>query len=396
MTERLYYLHPVITSCEARVLSCEEKGEAFSVVLDRTVIFPEGGGQPADRGSIGEARVTDAKEQDGTIFHICDRPLEAGAIVTVTLDFARRLDHSEQHTGEHMLSGLAYKLFGAHNVGFHMAEDYCTIDLDKPLSSDELTLLEAEANAAVRRDLPVTEVNTDRAGYEKASLRKKSDISSDDIRIVYIGGGNIDSCTCCGTHCETTGEVGYIRIADSQKYKGGVRLWFSCGGRAVREANALSRELTELARSYSTSREDLPAAVRKQSDELSFAKRELKARTQALCDMIAGSNSDRAAVLVMEGFGANDVKMLTESLVSKNADVALVFGIKDGVTNYRALRKDGVSLPMNELIKAVNGLIQGKGGGSPAFAQGAAQNAVTPEMIAALNTMLDRWLADSK
>ena len=386
----------MLTSCESKVLSCEKTGESFSVVLDRTVIFPEGGGQPADHGFIGEARIIDAQEKDGLVYHICSGEVPAGETVRVTLDIPRRLDHSEQHTGEHILSGLAYKLFGARNVGFHMAEDYCTIDLDRFLGSDELCKLEREANAAVRRDLPVTEEHMDHAALSQVTLRKKSDVKSDDIRVVFIGGGDIDSCTCCGTHCASTGEVGFIRIGDSQKYKGGVRLWFSCGGRAVREANALSRELTDLARSYSTSREDLPAAVRKQSDELSAAKRELKARTQALCDMIAGSNSDRAAVLVMEGFGANDVKMLTESLTSKNADVALVFGVKDGVTNYRALRKDGVSLPMNELIKAVNGLILGKGGGSPAFAQGASQNAVTPEMIEALRKMLEQWLAGSK
>ena len=214
MTEKLFYEHPVIASCEAQVLSCEEKNGSFEVVLDRTVIFPEGGGQPADRGTIGGVPVTDAHERGGEVFHICTAPVPVGARVTVALDTERRLDHSARHTGEHMLSGLAYKLFGAHNVGFHMAEDYATIDLDVFLDNEALSRLEEEANRAVRRDLPVTEVHTDHEGLASYTIRKKADIVSDDIRIVFIGGGEIDSCTCCGTHCASTGEVGYIRIAE--------------------------------------------------------------------------------------------------------------------------------------------------------------------------------------
>lgn len=390
MTERLYYIQPMLASCEAKVLSCEESNGAYAVILDRTVIFPEGGGQPADHGFIGGAAVADAHEKDGEVIHICDKPLPVGASVSVELDVPRRLDHTEQHTGEHILSGLAHKLFGARNVGFHMAEDYCTIDLDVYLDEAGLALLESEANAAVRRDLPVTEEHMDHEKLGRISIRKKSEIVSDDIRVVYIGGGEVDSCTCCGTHCASSGEVGYIRICDSQKYKGGVRLWFSCGGRAVREANELTNELTELARSYSTSRAELPAAVRKQSDELSAAKRELKARTRALCEMLA-AGCGSVCIKSIEGFGADDVKMLTECLVSSGARIALVFGRREGRTNYRALRKDGETAPMNELIKAVNGLINGKGGGSPAFAQGSSEQPVTEEMLKTLEDFTEKW-----
>lgn len=396
MTERLYYARPMQTSCEAAVISCGETKAGFAVVLDRTVIFPEGGGQPADHGMIGDAKVLDAQEMNGEVCHICDKPVPVGSAVRVTLDIPRRLDHSEQHTGEHVLSGLAYRLFGARNVGFHMAEDYCTIDLDTCLDADRIGLLEREANAAVRLDLPVTEEHTDHEALKKLTLRKKSEIVSDDIRIVYIAGGDIDSCTCCGTHCASTGEVGYIRIADHQKYKGGVRLWFSCGGRAVNEAISLTRSFTELARSYSTSREELPAAVRKQSDELADSKRELKARTRALCDMIASGCGKKHAVMLMEGFGANDVKMLTECLVEKGADIALVFGTKDGRTNYRALRAEGEKMPMNELVKAVNGLVNGKGGGSPAFAQGSAEGAAAKETIELLENYIEKWAANDR
>ena len=396
MTERLYYSHPVITELGVKALSCEKTDKGFVVLFDRTIIFPEGGGQPADHGTAGEAVILDAFEKDGEVYHITDRPLDVGKEYTMKLDLDRRLDHTEQHTGEHILSGLAFKLFGARNVGFHMAEDYCTIDLDRFLDEDELARLEYEANAAVRRNLPVTEEHMDHEALSQIEIRKKSDVKSDDIRVVYIAGGEIDSCTCCGTHCYKTGEVGYVRIGDSQKYKGGVRLWFSCGRRAVREANELARSMTELARSYSTSRTELPAAVRKQSDELASLKRELKARTAALSKEIASKNSGPVAVIMEEGFGANDVKMLSEELVAHGAKVALVFGRANGTVNYRALRAEKETVSMGELVKAVNGLVNGKGGGGPAFAQGATSSPVTEEMLETLRRLIMNWTGESR
>lgn len=390
MTEKLFYEHPVITSCEAQVLSCEEKNGSFEVVLDRTVIFPEGGGQPADRGTIGDIPVLDAHEHGGEVYHVCPAPVPVGARVTVALDTERRLDHSARHTGEHMLSGLAYKLFGAHNVGFHMAEDYATIDLDVFLDNEALSRLEEEANRAVRRDLPVTEVHTDHEGLASYTIRKKADIVSDDIRIVFIGAGEIDSCTCCGTHCASTGEVGYIRIADAQKYKSGVRIWFSCGAMAVREAAAITRSMTNIARSFSTSREELPAAIRKAQDELGQTKRLLKERTKALCGLIAAGSADEAAVLLRPELSAADVKLLAESLVSANARVALVFGGSEGGACYCAMRREGETMQMNELIKSVNALTGGKGGGSPAFAQGRTDKPVTEELAAIMRDYIKK------
>ena len=388
MTEKLF--HTDLTECVSKVLSCEEKDGKYFVLLNRSIIFPEGGGQPADHGTVGEALILDAQEYGDDVVHILDRPLKVGEEYAVRLDITRRMDHSEQHTGEHILSGTAWRLFEAKNVGFHMAEDYCTLDLDKFLDPEALALLESEANAAVRRNVPVTAEVMDRERFDSITIRKKSDVKSDDIRVVFIGGGEVDSCTCCGTHCASSGEVGYIRIADSQKYKGGTRIWFSCGGRAVSEANAISRELTEIARSYSTSRDELPQALRKQSEELSEAKRQLKARTQALCAAIADANTDEAAVLVMDGFSANDVKLLTDALTAGNARVALVFGQTGNTVFYRAVRREGEELPMNDVVSAVNGLLNGKGGGNPGFAQGSARGKVGRETLETIGSYIEK------
>ena len=187
MTELLYYSIPIITECGAAVLSCEkdERSGAYKIILDRTMIYPEGGGQPADRGSIvfrpdnsaaeQTVRISDAHTENGSVVHFCDAEIPAGTIVRVLLDVDTRLDHAQQHTGEHIVSGLANKLFGAVNVGFHMAADYCTIDFDIPLEQAQLEELERAANAAVRANLSVhTEVTTPEDASTR-TLRKKSD-----------------------------------------------------------------------------------------------------------------------------------------------------------------------------------------------------------------------------
>lgn len=310
MTELLYYSTPIITECGAAVLSCEkdERSGAYKIILDRTMIYPEGGGQPADRGSIvfkpdnsaaeQTVRISDARTENGSVVHFCDAEIPAGTIVRVVLDVDTRLDHAQQHTGEHIVSGLANKLFGAVNVGFHMAADYCTIDFDIPLEQAQLEELERAANAAVRANLSVhTEVTTPEDASTR-TLRKKSDkaVGNDKnkksdkpqnnicepvppakaVRIVYIDNGKIDSCTCCGTHLAATGGVGTILFTDAQHYKGGTRLWFVCGGRATAAVRTVQNIVSALAKQYSTSREELPAAIRKQADELASSKSELR------------------------------------------------------------------------------------------------------------------------
>ena len=249
MTELLYYSTPIITECGAAVLSCEkdERSGAYKIILDRTMIYPEGGGQPADRGSIvfrpdnsaaeQTVRISDAHTENGSVVHFCDAEIPAGTIVRVVLDVDTRLDHAQQHTGEHIVSGLASKLFGAVNVGFHMAADYCTIDFDIPLEQAQLEELERAANAAVRANLSVhTEVTTPEDASTR-TLRKKSDkaVGNDKnkksdkpqnnicepvppakaVRIVYIDNGKIDSCTCCGTQQCARFKTSFPRLQSS-------------------------------------------------------------------------------------------------------------------------------------------------------------------------------------
>lgn len=323
------------------------------------MIYPEGGGQPADRGSIvfrpdnsaaeQTVRISDARTENGSVVHFCDAEIPAGTIVRVVLDVDTRLDHAQQHTGEHIVSGLANKLFGAVNVGFHMAADYCTIDFDIPLEQAQLEELERAANAAVRANLSVhTEVTTPEDASTR-TLRKKSDkaVGNDKnkksdkpqnnicepvppakaVRIVYIDNGKIDSCTCCGTHLAATGGVGTILFTDAQHYKGGTRLWFVCGGRATAAVRTVQNIVSALAKQYSTSREELPAAIRKQADELASSKSELREKSRRLASAESVSLLSTAerikgiAVVcsVMDGSTANDLKLTADELCKKTA-----------------------------------------------------------------------------
>lgn len=419
MTELLCYELPLVCECTAKVLSCAEKDGRFHIVLDRTPLFPEGGGQLPDGGSISargvSADIVDCRTSNGVVTHICTAPFGDGETVTVRLDDEKRMDHSEQHTGEHILSGLAAKLFGAVNVGFHMAESYCTIDLVPELTPAQLVELELAANAAVRADSPVHTEVTDEADAMSRTLRKRAEKAQGEVRIVYIDNGKVDSCTCCGTHLPRTGMVGAIRITDSQRYKAGTRLWFACGGRAAKLGIDERAELTALARQYSTSREELPNAIKKQMDELASVKAELKAKSELLAKRNAASlmkNAARAGETlvvceVMHNLNANDIKLIcdifardseeAEAVLSKerNSPVSLPFALllfapSAAGTDYRMACSKGFPLSMKELCAAVNAAVNGKGGGSPLFAQGKTERKVDDETAAMLREYMLR------
>lgn len=398
----LYYRQPILTECTAKVLSCAERDGRYAIELDRSIIFPEGGGQLSDSGQIDDAIIFEAKTEKGHVLHFCSKPFDEGSDVTLRLNTAARFDHTAQHTGEHIISGLTSKLFNAHNVGFHMAREYCTVDFDIFLDQNQLTELQLAANAAVTSNLPITTELV--SGKEAASrpLRKLADKLSgatEDIRIVYIDNGNIDSCTCCGTHFQYTGEVGAILITDSQKYKGGIRCWFACGERAIRHAISCQSELSALAQRFSTSREELPSAVQKLRNDLSTCKQEIKSKSDLLTELLStellsGIESSGSTGYIVKRFDTlspADLKALSDKLIAKTASplAALLFCNTPSGTEYRMVCTDGLKLSMRDLCSAVNAAINGKGGGSSSFAQGKTLKSVSDDDI----DMLEHYLS---
>lgn len=378
-TEKLYYHDVWLDRCEATVCNCEQTKDGYAVLLDRTVIFPEGGGQPSDTGSIDGVAVSAAFEKGEEIWNCVQTPFAVGDKVEVRLDTQRRRDHAQQHSGEHIISGLADKLFGAHNVGFHMAEDYATLDLDAPLTDEELASLERAANEVVQRNEPITYAFVQAEELPNIKLRKTAKGLQGEVRIVYIA--DADSCTCCGTHCKTTGEIGYICFSAWQNYKGGIRLWFLCGMRAVDSAARSRGIVNAVAKRFSTKAEEALASVVKQGDELSALKREMKLRTDALltyrcAELLAESEKagDTKLILHMEDrLSAADLKLFTEKITSTEKAVAVIFSMAGDTLLYQIASSNGVKLSMREVCNAVNAATGGRGGGKDTFAQGSAK-----------------------
>ena len=231
MTEKLFYKDSHLSEFEAEVVSCcpGENG-LFEVELDRTAFFPEGGGQYADTGLLGEAKVLDVQEESGRIIHFTDAPLETGSRVKGSLDWEERFMKMQQHTGEHIVSGLVHSRFGYRNVGFHLGSEDCTMDFNGEITLEELADIELEANCAVWKNLKVETVYPPRGELERMEYRSKIEIEG-PVRIIVIPG--YDRCACCAPHVGRTGEIGMIKLTNIQRYKGGVRVTMLCGVRAL-------------------------------------------------------------------------------------------------------------------------------------------------------------------
>ena len=376
MTQRLYLVDSHLFENECTVLSCAPAKEGFDVMVDRTVFFPNKGGQPCDVGTLGGVRVTDVREVGDELILRTDGPLTVGAAVTGHIDEARRLDIMEQHTGEHVLSWCAYRLFDAMNVGFHCALTYATLDLDKPLTPEQVTEMEDMANDLVRKNLAVSAaIYESEADLKDVPLRKHAEGLIAPIRVVSIEGA--DSCTCCAPHVHFTGEIGAVKIVSAVAYKGGMRMTFLCGGRALRQFQRLQSTVDAIARKFSTAQEEALAAVEKQEAELKEAKREKAALTARLEEYLTAELKARAEDVkgkkLLVCMTETDPKRLRPLALATLPEkgLALLLSERNGQVGY-VLCANGLKLDMGEVIPAVNLALGGKGGGRGALAQGSA------------------------
>ena len=243
-TEKLYERDSELRTFEAEVLSCRPQGTHYAVVLDRTAFFPEGGGQPADQGELGGARVLDVHVAGGEILHYTDRALAVGERVRGEVDDARRREMTQQHSGEHIFSGLTHRLFGYDNVGFHIGRDAVTMDFNGPMTREDALKIERLANEVIWKNVPIEAFVPTPEELTHLEYRSKKEIDG-DVRIVRIEGA--DCCACCGTHFARTGSIGQIKVTGIQNYKGGVRISILCGVRALAYEDAALETLREAA-----------------------------------------------------------------------------------------------------------------------------------------------------
>ena len=365
MSEKLYYSDPFLQEFTATVLSCEQDKAGWKVVLDRTAFYPEGGGQPADTGILGDASVIDVREKEGVIVHTCDKALNVGETVTGRIDWARRFDHMQQHSGEHIVSGIICARYGCDNVGFHLGKDIVTIDFNHDISPEDLPAIEAQANAFIWSDTPIDIRFLEGDALRQAEYRSKKFIPG-LVRLVTFPGA--DCCACCGTHVLRAGQVGLVKLLSCQKFREGVRMELLCGKRAFDYLSGTWEQNLAVSRALSAKPLQTHAAVERLKDELESVK--LRAATLETADFArkGAEYANKGDVVLFEGdMSADSVRRLCDAVLDTCGGRCAVFAGEDGNFKYAVGIRDGDIRP---LVKELNGALNGRGGGKPNFAQG--------------------------
>ena len=369
MTEKLYYTDSHIHEFSARVLSCEKGKNGFAVTLDKTAFFPEGGGQPADTGFIGPAAVRDVQERNGEILHYTDQPLTPGGEYACALDWEQRLCRMQNHSGEHIVSGITHKLYGFDNVGFHMGAECMTIDFSGELSWEQLTEIETLANRAVRDDLPVEASFPLPEALSALEYRSKLELTQ-DVRIVEIPG--VDRCACCAPHVKRTGEIGLIKLLSAERHRGGVRIELVCGMDALRACRCMQENVTAISGLLSAKRENTAAAVERVLAEQTRLKERVAELSMALAQLKAESIGYTEGNLCVFDSVLDEVALreLVNLLTDKCGGMAGAFSGSDETGYMYIIGSKNIDLRAHS--REINSAINGKGGGTPEMIRGKA------------------------
>ena len=368
-TEKLYYTDPFLTTFTAKVLSCEAGKGGYLVTLDRTAFYPEGGGQPADHGTLGGIAVTDVHEKDGVVIHTVEKAVEIGENVTGRIDWARRFDHMQQHSGEHILSGILCRDYHCDNVGFHLGADTVTIDYNTDISWEEALAAEYQANQVIWADAPVEITYPSPAELEQLDYRSKKALTG-KVRIVTFP--EADCCACCGTHVLRAGQVGIIKVLSCQKFRSGVRMEILCGERAWRYLSGTYDQAHAVGQHLSVKPLEAAAAVERLTEELTAAKARMAELEGEVFSHKAHEYCGKGDVVLVEPpLRPDGVRRLADAVAKECGGLAAVFAGEDGRYNYALVRADGADIA--PLVKAMNAALTGRGGGRSGFAQGSVQ-----------------------
>ena len=365
--EKLYYNDPFLREFTATVVDCADWKGKPAIILDRTAFYPEGGGQPADHGFINGVPVVDVHEKDGEVFHIVSAPVEKGTAVTCRIDWARRFDHMQQHSGEHIISGILCADYNCDNVGFHLGADTVTIDYNTDISWEQALAAEAKANAIIWADTAVEISYPDSEALAALDYRSKKELTG-QVRIVSFPAA--DCCACCGTHVLRAGQVGLVKVLSCQKFREGVRLEILCGQRAFKYLSTVYDQDRAIAQRLSVKPHDTYAAVERLEDELAALKLRAAQLEEQVFAQIAESYVDSEDVLLIrESLKSDSVRRLSDAVAHKCSGLAAVFAGADGEGyNYALVRADGADI--NSFVKEMNKALNGRGGGRNGFAQG--------------------------
>ena len=365
---KLYYEDSHLKEFTAAVTDCRETKGGWAVTLDATAFYPTGGGQDCDLGTLGTVRVLDVKEQGEQILHLCDGPLEVGTVVSGAIDWDRRFDHMQQHSGEHIVSGLVHGKYGYHNVGFHMGQTLVTIDFDGPLTWEQLMEIEDETNRIIWENRAVKIWYPSPEELPGVRYRSKKQLPW-PVRIVEFPGADV--CACCGTQVKYTGEIGLVKFVSCIKFKEGVRIEMASGKRAMALYQGIFEQNRQVSQTFSAKILETGAAARKFNEQLAQEKFRATGLQRRVFGAIAESYAGKALALHFEeDLTPGAVRELADAIAEK-AETAVVLSGSDG-TGYSICIISKAS-DTRELGKAVNTRLNGRGGGKPGAFQGSIQ-----------------------
>ncbi len=370
MTIRLFDKDSHIREFDAVVLSCEPGRDGqYLVTLDQTAFFPEGGGQPADSGMLDTVRVTDAHERDRVIYHTVSAPLKPGAAVHGVLDWEPRLRRMQNHSGEHIVSGLIHRAYGFANVGFHIGSRDVTLDFDGVIERDGLQRIEYLANVAVAENVPVTAEYPAPDALAQMAYRSKLELT-ENVRIVTIAG--YDRCACCAPHVKRTGEIGMIKLLDYIHYKGGIRIHMQCGLDALDDYNEKYGNVAQIAASLSVKQCDAAAAVARLEQSMSAQKQVIaELKRELVRAKLAGITQSESGLLLFEpALDMDGLRALAEGAAKLRGGICAVFAGHDGAGYQYAAASQ--TQDMRAFARELNAALAGRGGGSAAMIQGSA------------------------
>ena len=365
-TKPLYYEDSYMRSCTAVVQECIPQKDLYAVVLDQTCFYPEGGGQPGDTGTLDQIPVLDTHKKDGRILHYTESPLAPGETVVAEINWERRFDLMQQHSGEHMVSGVIHQRFGYDNIGFHMGEEITTIDFSGKLTPEQLREVEDEVNQMIWRNEPVHAWIPPEQERTQIPYRSKKELSG-DVRIVEFP--DADICACCGMHVRQTGAIGLVKIIHCENFHEGVRLELLCGARATRYLGRIFEENRSISHLLSAKPLETANAVSSLANDLQDQRRKRYALEEVLfsarAEVLTGAGD---VLLFLEDLDSDGVRRACDAVQKTCGGRAAVFSGTDDTGYSYAIGLPGGDL--KEFTKNMNAALKGRGGGKPFFVQG--------------------------
>ncbi|MDO5387936.1 MAG: alanine--tRNA ligase-related protein [Clostridia bacterium] len=365
--EMLYYKDAYMKEFTSKVVSCTEDKKGYAVVLENTAFYPEGGGQPSDMGMLDDIKVTYVAEKGDKVIHYTDKPIEEGKEVKGVIDWERRFDLMQQHSAEHIVSGMFHEKYGYNNVGFHMGSDMITLDLDGELTWEQVQEIELKANKYVWENRECRIFTAEGEELKNMEYRSKKELEG-KVRLVEFPGA--DLCACCGTHVRYSGELGIIKMFSCQAYKGGVRIEMLCGKRAFDHITAVMEQNKEISNLLSAKIKETSKAVERLLNENYTLKSTVMEMQNEKFEKIVKEYSGKENVLLCEkGLDPNGVRNLANMLMENGCigKIAVFSGNDEEGYKYAVCEKDG---DIRQFIKSMNTTLNGRGGGKPFFAQG--------------------------